>query len=485
MYIWQYVAIKYGFCGNINPHLRDFMALTDLIFDMNPWWRDSQAIQQDRHIRAFDASRIKWHPPLLKTSLTEDALHIIKGPRQVGKTTLLKLFIRNLLADRKVSAKDVLFLSLDAARTVDEVLETILYYFKTVRTSNRRYLFLDEASFHSEWPRAIKVLIDMGFDRNATFVVTGSSALDLKRSSEKLPGRRGKGRDFVLLPLSFGQFLGILYPQIQLAPVDSISEFSQKTQEDFFDLHMYKTELEGALLTYLHTGGFPAWIDNHLKAESDEHLLMTFRAIIEGDMARLRKNTSQLMHLALPLLKHIGNPVDWKKLADETGMGSHHTAHDYVSILADSYILYFLQALDTNKKLPKLRKGKKIYPFDPVITKVLLNYHPYLNIENPALIEAVVGSHLLRKSRFVHAGLSSVSDLFYWQSKAGKEVDFVLLDQKGLQPVEVKYQNQVTLRDSITMVRHFNQGLLLSKKDFEIGPNAIMLPVSWFLALIA
>ena len=79
------------------------MAFIDLIFDMNPWWRDRQAIQQDKHIRTFEASKIKWHPPLLKISLQEDALHIIKEPRQVGKTTLLKLFIRNLLADDKVS----------------------------------------------------------------------------------------------------------------------------------------------------------------------------------------------------------------------------------------------------------------------------------------------------------------------------------------------------------------------------------------------
>ncbi len=460
------------------------MTLLDLIFDMNPWWRDRQAIHQDKHIRTFEASKIKWRPPLLEASLEQDALHIIKGPRQVGKTTLLKLFIRNLLADKKVSDKDILFLSIDAARTVDDVLETILYYFKTVRTSNRRYIFLDEASFLPQWPRAIKVLIDMGFDRNATYVVTGSSALDLKKSSEKLPGRRGKGQDFVLLPLSFGQFLSTLYPQIKLTPVDSICEFLQKKEEDFFDLRMYKTEIEGALHAYLQTGGFPEWIDSHLKAESEEHLLMTFRAIIEGDMARLKKNTSLVMHIALPLLKHIGTPVDWKKLADETGMGSHHTAHDYISILADSYLLYFLQALDTNKNLPKLRKGKKIYPFDPVISAVLLNFHPHLKIEDSALVEAAVGSHLLRKSRFINAGLSSVSDLFYWQSKAGKEVDFVFFDRKGLQSVEVKYRNHVTLRDSITMIRHFNQGLLLSKNDFEVGSNALMLPVSWFLAMI-
>jgi len=460
------------------------MAFIDLIFDMNPWWRNRQAIQQDKHIRTFEESKIKWRPPLLKTSLHEDALHIIKGPRQVGKTTLLKLFIRNLLADKKVSEKDILFLSIDAARSVDEVVEVILYYFKTIKTSNRRYLFLDEASFLPEWPRGIKVLIDMGFDRNATYVVTGSSAIDLKRSSEKLPGRRGKGRDFVLLPLSFGQFLSVFYPQIKLAPVDSISEFLHKKEEDFFDLHMYKTEIEGALHVYLQTGGFPAWIDAHLKGELDEHLLMTFRAIIEGDMARLNKNISLLMHIALPILKHIGNPVDWKKLANETGMGSHHTAHDYISILSDSYILYFLQALDTNKNLPKLRKGKKIYPFDPVIIKVLLTYHPHLKVEDSMLIEAVVGSHLLRKSRFVSSGLSSVSDLFYWQSKTGKEVDFVFLDQEGRQSIEVKYQNHVTLRDSITMIRHFNGGLLLSKKHFEVGSNVLMLPVSWLLAMI-
>ena len=165
-------------------------------------------------------------------------------------------------------------------------------------------------------------------------------------------------------------------------------------------------------------------------------------------------------------------------------LGSHHTAHDYISILSDSYILYFLQALDTNKNLPKLRKGKKIYPFDPVISTVLLTYHPYLKIEDSMLIEAVVGSHLLRKSRFVNSGLSSISDLFYWQSKVGKEVDFVFLDQEGPQSIEVKYQNHVTLRDSITMIRHFKKGLLLSKKDFEVGSNALMLPASWFLAMI-
>ncbi|RZB35932.1 MAG: hypothetical protein SRB2_02730 [Desulfobacteraceae bacterium Eth-SRB2] len=97
---------------------------------------------------------------------------------------------------------------------------------------------------------------------------------------------------FVLLPLSFNQFLSVLYPKIKLAPVDSISEFLQKKEENFFDLRMYKTELEGALHAFLQTGGFPSWIDARLKEERDEHLQMTFRAIIEGDMARLKKNAS-------------------------------------------------------------------------------------------------------------------------------------------------------------------------------------------------
>jgi len=79
----------------------------------------------------------------------------------------------------------------------------------------------------------------------------------------------------------------------------------------------------------------------------------------------------------------------------------------------------------------KNNKREKIYPFDPIISTVLLTYHPYLKVEDSALIEAVAGSHLLRKSRFVSSGLSSISDLFYWQSKAGKEIDFVFLDQDG------------------------------------------------------
>jgi predicted AAA+ superfamily ATPase len=114
----------------------------------------------------------------------------------------------------------------------------------------------------------------------------------------------------------------------------------------------------------------------------------------------------------------------------------------------------------------------------------LLAYYPHLRVEDSALIEGVVGSHLLRRSPLINAGLSSVSDLFYWQTKAGKEVDFVFLDQDGPQCIEVRYQNHVTLRDSVTMIRHFKKGLLLSKKDFEVASNVLMLPVSWFLAMI-
>lgn len=460
------------------------MALIDLVFDMNPWWRDRRAIEQDKYIRAFETSRIKWRPPLLRMPLHEDALHVIKGPRQVGKTTLIKLIIRSLLADEAISEKDVLFLSVDAARNVDEVVQVILYYLKTVRSANRGYLFLDEASFFPDWPQGLKVLVDMGFDRDVTYVVTGSSAIDLKRSSERLPGRRGKGGDFVLLPLSFSQFLNVIRPHIRIAPVDSISELMRKKEKDLLALQMYKIELDGALHAYLQIGGFPSWVDAHLKGELDEPLLMTFRAIIEGDMSKLKKNPSLLMHMALPILEHLGSLTDWKKLAVETGMGSHHTAQEYISLLSDSYLLYFLQALDANKNLPRLRKGKKIYPFDPIISKVLSGYHPHMRVEESLLIEAVVGSHLLRKSRFVSAGLSSVSDLFYWQSKSGKEVDFVFLDhQQGLNPVEVKYQNHVTLRDAMTMITHFKKGLLLSKRDFGIGSDVLMLPVSWFLAM--
>ena len=67
------------------------------LIDQNPWWRNPKAIEQDNHILELEKSRVKWDPRLRRMfTLDKDIVYTLRGPRQVGKTTLLKNMIRGL-----------------------------------------------------------------------------------------------------------------------------------------------------------------------------------------------------------------------------------------------------------------------------------------------------------------------------------------------------------------------------------------------------
>ena len=82
--------------------------MLDRLRELNPWWSDAQAIQRDRHLRALASSPFQ-RPILLLDQLQLDApiVYTLRGPRQVGKTTTVKLLIRKLL-DQGVAPTHIL-----------------------------------------------------------------------------------------------------------------------------------------------------------------------------------------------------------------------------------------------------------------------------------------------------------------------------------------------------------------------------------------
>jgi len=68
------------------------------------------------------------------------------------------------------------------------------------------YLFLDEITTIADWQLGVKSAWDAGVTTDDALLLTASSAHDLRRGAERLPGRRGKGKDYLQLPLSFRDF---------------------------------------------------------------------------------------------------------------------------------------------------------------------------------------------------------------------------------------------------------------------------------------
>ena len=66
-------------------------------YDDNPWWKDGIEFN-DKELRTWNESIIKWDPRIRKKfNFNEDIVYSLRGPRQVGKTTLTKLQIKHLL----------------------------------------------------------------------------------------------------------------------------------------------------------------------------------------------------------------------------------------------------------------------------------------------------------------------------------------------------------------------------------------------------
>ncbi len=121
--------------------------MADLLL-VNPWWENPGNIELDRYISAYRQSLIQWQPEVLSEfDFNQDAVYTLRGPRQVGKTTLTKMIIRDLLKSG-VSPMAILYYSCDLIPGAEEVFQLIRQYheFSQPLKFKRRYVFLDEIS---------------------------------------------------------------------------------------------------------------------------------------------------------------------------------------------------------------------------------------------------------------------------------------------------------------------------------------------------
>ena len=188
------------------------MATFTELYDDNQWWESQDNIDVDPKIADWNESEIKWDPRIRHTfDYSTDIIYSIRGPRQVGKTTLIKLQIRDFLR-QGISPWNMMYYSFDtdkSSKRLVELIENYLNSTKRQRGKRRSYLFLDEVSKIPDWFDGIKRLHDQGKLKNCTVVVSGSHTIDLKKSLENLTGRRGKTNDAydkILLPMKFSEY---------------------------------------------------------------------------------------------------------------------------------------------------------------------------------------------------------------------------------------------------------------------------------------
>jgi len=466
--------------------------MVDLLI-FNPWWEAPERIESDRSIMEYRESNLRWQPKIKEEFiLTQDAVYTLRGPRQVGKTTLIKMIVDELLKD-KVAPRAIFYYSCDLISKAEELFQVIKQYYEFSQPfkSKRRYVFIDEISLVPGWQNAIKQIIDLGWGRSTTFILTGSSAVDIKRGAERLPGRRGRvpQPDKVMMPLDFREFV----KKCSEVPIDfehfslqallkeptSIEKIRAQTE-------VFLPRLSVLLEHFLTIGGFPLAVECFLKkGELSQDIIETYLTVIRSDFEKAKKSRILLKQVLVRILSIGGSPVSWQSLAKTIDTPSYNTVREYSELLADSFLLTILYFLERSKKMANPNKMKKFYLFDPLLLNIAQQEAGLSPNQDFSLsVEGAVAAHLVRRfeSRLFE-GFGSIEKVFYWKSVKGKEVDFVVLQGKLLLPIEVKYQSMISRSDYSTMKRSFSKGILVTKNTFLIDENIIGIPASVFFLL--
>ena len=494
------------------------MSLSELL-EYNPWWNDKKAIHEDPQIKAWEESELKWIPGHMFKS--NDYIYSLRGPRQVGKTTLIKLRILQIL--KRIPQGNVMYYSFELENSPRDIITVINEYFNRPKQTKekRRFIFLDEVSNIVNWQRAIKKLKDQGKLENCTVVVTGSHSMDVRHATELLPGRRGTTNneilDKILSPMKFSEYISTVDKQMkremeQRSLISTIKRSAiiknlirGKIDNDLMELSTYQNELNKHFDNYLLTGGIPTVVNEFVKNGFIQNSFYeTQLDTITGDLKRANKDISYIAQLIPNIITSIGTEISWNTLKKNSDIGSHHTVEEYVKTLADMFVLSIFYKYNSVSKMPKFDSGKKIYFRDPFFLHGLNgSIHQKESFKQSAkslddpkfkssIVEQIVAEHMTRLAFNIterKIGFNYQYSAFYWKNKNKKEVDFVVRNGDSFIPVEVKYQNQIKKDDlygiiDFKKIANIKNGIVLTKDQLRGESEAVLIPTSLFLLLV-
>lgn len=486
------------------------MLSDDDILRYNPWWSREGWELDDPHLRRLGEQALRLPSPHVEeVDLARAAVHVLRGPRQVGKSTDLKLLVRRA-RDAEMPARQIVYLPLDRLedRPPAELIETVARALRLsgAADAHPRLLLLDEVSAAEGWPVAVKVLWDDGRIDRDVVVCTGSSAADLAYgAAERLPGRRGSGRDLLVLPQSFAAFARALDGSVAPSPRLRIAEMcGQDGRATLEDARVHMPALHDALDRYLLFGGLPAAVACAATGapgpSADVQRILWDSLVREAQ--RRGSSIAAMQALLERIARSLGSKVSWSAVARElavplgagarrrrAGSNDPRTVQGYVEMLAINYfalVLYFWKA---DSGTAELAKDKKLYFGDPLLTTIVAS-RTGIPRNRHAEVENAVALALYRRyepSERSAEGFLAPERLHVWGTRRGGEIDFVCGPREAIEAVEVADWAKVSRQKATAPMRALpgRPSVVLSRDELAFGGSANLIPAALFLWALA
>lgn len=341
---------------------------------------------------------------------------IITGPRQCGKTSLIKALYKELQNDNKQVAY-ITFEDQDILSAINIHPEEVFSYVIRPNTqligvaheNERVYLFIDEIQYAADPSNFLKYLFDT-YGENLKIIATGSSAFYIDdKFKDSLAGRK---RVYELQTLSFDEYLQFSGYAHLLLDLEKI-----RFQADY--ISPANRELMDQLNDYLVFGGYPAVA---LEKNADERILLLKElknAFLKKDIDEAGISYHDKFYMLLTLLAgQTGNLVNRNELANTVGLDN-KTIDNYLYVLQNSFHIALVKPFYSSLR-KELTKMPKVYFKDTGMRNSALNrFYDFQNREDQGqLLE-----------NFVYKRLTNLYDkdnIKFWRTTDKMEIDFVV-----------------------------------------------------------
>lgn len=305
---------------------------------------------------------------------------IILGPRQVGKTTLLKKLSKQF--------NNVLWINADNIEDRELFNKPSSVRLKSI-IGEHKIVIIDEAQRIADIGIKLKLIIDN--IPNIQLIATGSSSFELANTiNEPLTGRKF---EYNLFPFSFSEMVN---------HTNLLSEIKMLNHR----------------LIY---GYYPDVINNKGKEKVILQQLTNsylYKDILEWNKI---KKSDKLIKLLQALSFQVGNQVSYHELGQIVGLNS-ETVESYINLLEQSFVVFTLSSFSRNLR-NELKKSRKIYFYDNGVRNALIaNYNP-IELRNDI---GALWENFIISERIKYCSYNNIySNKYFWRTHAHQEIDYI------------------------------------------------------------
>jgi predicted AAA+ superfamily ATPase len=372
------------------------------------------------------------------TALKDTPVVMVNGPRQCGKTTLVREFTN----------KNRTYITLDDDTVMESVRNDPSGFVRGLDMA-----VVDEVQRAPELLRAIKKSVDAD-RRPGRFLLTGSAnVLALPQVSESLAGRM---EIISLLPLSRSEILGKPPTFLKNALVGKIP----KT----FEIIIGDDLIRAALV-----GGYPEMLRRKDQKRRRAWARDYIKAIVERDIRDIADldKLAQMPRLLQVLAHHSGQLPNFSQLGGQIGIDD-KTTRKYIAILEQLFLVHRVAPWFRNQ-LKRLVKTPKLHFLDSGLLAVTVGATEERVAKNRSILGSLLETFLFSEIMKQSSWLDEICTLHYYRDKDQAEVDVVVESESGaIVGLEIKAAATVNVGDfrglrklSAASGHNFKLGLVL------------------------